>query len=463
MFAKEIYTERRSKLNTLVGNGLILFLGNNESSMNYKDNWYPFRQDSCFLYFFGIDQAGLCAVIDIDNNKEILFGDEPSVDEVVFFRSTDSIKSKALTVGIQEVRPGSDLKKIINAAIQKKQPIHYLPPYRHEDEVRLSILLGNSLFASVSVGCSVELIQAIVSLRSYKTNDEIMQIEEAVNVTASMQMTAMRDTSIGYTEFEIVSAVEATAKKAGCRLSFPVILTIEGQVLHNYYHGNKIKGGELLLCDCGAENAMHYAGDLTRTFPTSGKFSQKQKEIYEVMMGAYNFAVSMLKPGVLFRNVHTSACLKLTEGLKQLGLMKGDAAEAVEAGAHTMFFQCGLGHMMGLDVHDMENLGEQFVGYTPDIIKSKQFGLKSLRLGRALEPGFVLTVEPGIYFNTKLMDKWKAENRFKSFINYELLETYKNFGGVRIEDDYLITNDGCRKLGNELTSSTTGIEDFIQR
>jgi Xaa-Pro aminopeptidase len=462
MFGKETYTDRRNQLKTAVGHGMILFLGNNESSINYRDNWYPFRQDSCFLYFFGIDRAGLCAVIDIDNDTEIIFGDEPSIDELVFFRSAETVDELATAVGVQHTRPANELEKLIKTARDANRLIHYLPPYRYEDEIRLSFLLGIPV-PLVEKGASVTLIKSIVSLRSYKSEAEIVQIEEAIMVTAEMQKAAIRATGIGKMEYEIVSAVEAAARSFNCNLSFPVILTVEGQVLHNYYHGNRIKGGELLLCDCGAENSMHYAGDLTRTFPTSGTFSQKQAEINQVVMQAYDSAVSMLKPGVLFRDIHLQACLKLTEGLIQLGLMKGDPSAAVEEGAHAMFFQCGLGHMMGLDVHDMENLGEPHVGYTPELKKSTQFGLKSLRLGRALEAGFVLTIEPGIYFNTRLMDKWRAENKFLSFINYDLLDTYRDFGGLRVEDDYLITENGYRRLGPDLARSVAGIEELLQR
>ncbi|HSF44408.1 MAG TPA: aminopeptidase P N-terminal domain-containing protein, partial [Chitinophagaceae bacterium] len=275
MFGKETYTERRNQLKNAVGHGMILFLGNNESSINYKDNWYPFRQDSCFLYFFGIDRAGLSAVIDIDNDTEIIFGDEPSIDELVFFRSAEPVTELATAVGVKHTRPAADLEKLIRTAREINCVIHYLPPYRYEDEIRLSFLLGISGHL-VQKGISVSLIKAIVSLRSYKSEEELVQIEEAIVVTAEMQKAAMRATSIGKMEYEIVSEVEATARAFNCNLSFPVILTVEGQVLHNYYHGNRINGGELLLCDCGAENGMHYAGDLTRTFPTSGKFSQKQ-------------------------------------------------------------------------------------------------------------------------------------------------------------------------------------------
>jgi len=309
---------------------------------------------------------------------------------------------------------------------------------------------------------SVALVKAVVAQRSIKSTVEVDEITKAVNTTVDMQLAAVRMAKEGMTEAQIAAQLQAIAIAAGGNLSFPTILTINGQILHNGYSQNKLRQGNLVLCDCGAETAMHYAGDLTRTFPVSGTFTTAQKEIYDIVLQAHQAAVSMLKPGVLFRDVHLFACEKLTEGLQQLGIMKGDIKESVAQGAHALFFPCGLGHMLGLDTHDMENLGEQFVGYNEEIKKSTQFGLKSLRLGKALEAGFVLTVEPGIYFNPALTDEWEADKKFFDFINYEKLKAYRRFSGIRVEEDFLITPNGSVLLGNELSKTADEIE-YLRR
>jgi Xaa-Pro aminopeptidase len=307
---------------------------------------------------------------------------------------------------------------------------------------------------------SVQLIKAIIAQRSVKSVEEVAEIEKAVNTTIDIQLEVMRYAKEGMTEANIAGKIHGLAISAGGNLSFPTILTVNGQILHNHYTNTILRNGQLVLCDCGAETAMHYAGDLTRTFPVGKSFSVTQKEIYTLVLNTLQAAAGLLKPGILYKEVHLFACEKLVEGLQQFGLMKGDKKEAVAEGAHALFFPCGLGHMMGLDTHDMENLGEQYVGYTDELKKSDQFGLKSLRLGRALEEGFVLTVEPGLYFIPELIDKWEAEKKFTRFINYGKLTPYKTLGGIRLEDDYLITQYGCRLLGKQLPKLPEEIESF---
>ncbi|WP_207436097.1 aminopeptidase P family protein [Sabulibacter ruber] len=447
MFNKETYVSRRNRLKQQVGGGLIVLVGNEQSSMNYKDNWYPFRQDSTFLYFFGIDRAGLMAVIDVEDDAEVIFGDELTPDDIVWMGPQKSIREQASEVGVFATNPLSSLESYFREALAKKREIHFLPPYRPENLLKLCSWLQTSPVAIKSM-VSVPLIKAIVAQRSIKTPEEVVEIEKGINTTGEMLRTAALTARAGMTEAELAGQLQAIAIKAGGNLAFPTILTVNGQILHNHYSPTMLQEGQLVLVDCGAASAMHYSGDMTRTFPVNQAFSTRQKEMFDVVLTAYEQAVSMLKPGVHYKDVHLRACASLVDGLKQFGLMKGDSLEAVAQGAHALFFPCGLGHMLGLDTHDMEDLGEEYVGYAEDQKKSTQFGLKSLRLARALEPGFVLTVEPGLYFNPDLIDLWAGEKVHADFINYDLVAGCKDFGGIRIEEDFLITPEGSRLLGN---------------
>ena len=457
MFDKHVYLERRQKLKKAVGNGLILLLGNEESSMNYKDNLYPFRQDSTFLYFFGIDIPGVLAIIDVDNDNEIVFGDNLTTEQMVWTGFKEPLELLSQKAGVAQVKRKKEIGRIVQKSLSENRNFHFLPPYRPEHVEILSSLLAiqRDLLSLMS---SVSLIKAIVGLRSIKSQEEIEEITKAVNITVNMQLTAIKMTKEGMTETQIAGEIHGIAISAGGNLSFPTILTVNGQILHNGYTQSVLKSGNMVLCDCGAETSMHYAGDLTRTFPVNNTFTSIQKNIYDIVLKTHLGAIEMLKPGIPYREVHLFACEKIAEGLKQLGVMKGDVKEAVAQGAHALFFPCGLGHMMGLDTHDMENLGEKYVGYDDDIIQSTQFGLKSLRLGRPLQEGFVLTVEPGIYFNPQLIDEWEAERKCSSFINYEKLNEYRSLGGIRIEEDFLITAHGSRLLGDQLPKAAEQIE-----
>lgn len=447
MFSKEVYQQRRNALKNAIGGGIIILPGNEESGMNYRDNLYPFRQDSCFLYFTGIDQPDLCFIIDIDNDQEILFGNDATVEEIVWTGPQKPLAEAAGQSGIAFVRTKAEIEN----ALKGNREVHFLPPYRAEAILKLNSwgLTGKP---------SVPLIKAVVAQRSVKSREEVAQIELAVGTTVLMQQKAMEIAAAGLKENFIAGQLQAVAIAGGGNLAFPIILTVNGQFLHNHASTNILREGQMVLCDCGAENSMHYAGDLTRTFPVGKAFTGRQQEIYDIVLNAHQTAANALKPGVLFKDVHLLACEQLATGLKDLGLMKGDPKEAVAAGAHALFFQCGLGHMMGLDVHDMENLGEEYVGYTDELKKSTQFGLRSLRLGRNLEPGFVLTVEPGLYFVPDLIDSWSADNRLADFINYEKVAAFKDFGGIRIEEDFLITDQGSRLLGPPLQKTTAEIQ-----
>ena len=432
-------------------------MGNEESSSNFKDNWYPFRQDSSFLYFFGLDMPGLAATIDIDQDIEILFGDDLTTVETIWQGSHPPLSDLATTIGVEKTSSKSELHEYLISVSGQK--IHFLPPYRPENRQRLSSLLHKPLQEIPSL-VSENFIKAVVSLRSIKSDEEIQEITKAVNISVNMHKKLMWEAKAGMKEYELMGLVTGEALSAGGSVSFPPIITINGQILHNHNYSNTLVEGKMLLGDFGAESAMHYAGDITRTIPVGTKFSDSQREIYQIVLNAYFAAVAALKPGVIFRDVHLLACRTLAEGLKGLGIMKGNLDEAVNQGAHALFFQCGLGHMMGLDVHDMEDLGEEYVGYTDELKKSSQFGLKSLRLGKALEKGFVITIEPGLYFIPQLIDQWQAENLHSDYIDYGKLTQYRDFGGIRVEDGYLITETGSRLLGEPLEIEIEDVENI---
>ncbi|MEJ5994112.1 aminopeptidase P family protein [Pedobacter sp. Du54] len=456
MFSKEEYNNRRNRLKSNFKSGILLFLGNEESPINFFDNTYHFRQDSSFLYYFGINAPKLAAIIDIDEDKTIVFGDEMSLDEIVWMGRQQTLQDKALQADVKQVEPSNRLSAYVKSAQDKKREIHFLPPYRAENKIKLASLHLDAP--------SLTFIKAVVAQRSIKSNIELAELDLASSISADMHILAMELAKPGMKEQEIAAALQQVALKDGGNLAYPVILTVNGQILHNHYHGNTLKEGDLVLNDSGAETTMGYAGDLTRTFPAGKKFTTLQKEMYSVVLDAYSASVQALKPGIKYLDIHYTACLKLAEGLKGLGLMKGNLQDAVAQGAHALFFQCGTGHMMGLDVHDMEDLGEQYVGYTEEFKKNTtQFGLKSLRLGKQLETGFVITVEPGLYFIPELIEKWKAEHKFAEFINYDKVDEFKTFGGIRVEDDYVITANSYRKLGKELAISIAEIEEIREK
>ncbi len=458
MFNANTYIHRRAQLVNTVKTGVLLLLGNGESPMNYTDNSYHFRQDSTFLYYFGINAPNLAAIIDVEENSITVFGDEMTIDEIVWMGRQETLWEKCQKAGVAQTLPSADLQNFISKAKAQNRPIHYLPPYRGDNKIKLTELLGVSP-SVLAAGASVPFIKAVIAQRAIKTPEEIVEIEKAVNITGAMHLLAMQIAKPDLTENDVAAAIHKVALEGGGNLAFPIIMTTRGEILHNHYHGNTLKEGQLLLNDSGAETAMGYAGDMSRTLPVGKTFSAQQREIYSISLSAHEAAIARLKPGTRYLDVHYTACKTIAQGLKEIGLMKGDIDEAVAVGAHALFFQCGTGHMMGLDVHDMEDLGEQYVGYTDALRKNTtQFGLKSLRLGRELEAGFVLTIEPGIYFIPELIDMWKAENRFAQFINYEKVEAWKYFGGLRAEEDFLITETGCQLLGKPIAKTIADIE-----
>ncbi|MCK5694027.1 MAG: aminopeptidase P family protein [Bacteroidales bacterium] len=456
MFSKETYSARRKKLAETVSGGLILLPGNEESPMNYTDNTYHFRQDSTFLYYFGINQASLAGVIDVDSGETMLFGDDYSVEMIVWTGVVPSIASLGESIGVTNVKPFSALQAVVSQAVSSNRAIHFLNPYRSDILIRLAELLQYN-YQTIPGKASLELAKVVIAQREVKSAEEIAEIDKAVDITVEMHLAGMRYARPGMRESEVAAKVAEVALAANGNPSFPIIATINGQTLHNHYHGNIIKSGDLFLLDAGAETETSYAGDLSSTFPVDPKFTPIQKEIYRLSLDAHMSSIAMLKPGTAFKDVHLTACRTIFEGLKAFGLTKGDTEEAVKAGAHALFFPCGTGHMMGLDIHDMENLGEQWVGYD-GVPKSTQFGLKSLRLGKELRPGYVLTIEPGIYFIPDLMDLWKSAYHLGQFLNYTEIEKFRNFGGLRNEEDFLITEEGARRLGKALPLTIEGVE-----
>lgn len=457
MFSSEVYSDRRQKLRSLVKSGLAFFPGNVESPVNYPANPYHFRQDSSFLYFFGLDLPGLAGVIDFDSGDEWIFGDDFDLNDIVWMGPQPTVRELAMKCGIVKTAPLKKLEEIIADAVSKKRKIHFLPPYRGETKMMLGALLKEDP-CKMKTLASEELIRAVVSLRIIKEAIEIEEIEKAVNISWEMHVTAMKMCRAGIKEQEIFGVIEGIAWSKGAGPAFPVILSINGQTLHNHAHYNILTEGRMMVTDAGAESLLHYASDITRTTPVGGKFDSRQRDIYEVVLRANNLAIGEAKPGKSFRQIHIDACKAIAQGMKELGLMKGDTEEAVMQGAHALFMPHGLGHMLGLDVHDMEGLGENYVGYNDRTKRSDQFGLSFLRFALECKPGHVITIEPGCYFIPQLIDQWKSEGKFKEYICYDRLESYRDFGGIRIEDNIAITETGCRLLGRPIPKTVEEIE-----
>jgi Xaa-Pro aminopeptidase len=461
MFSKEIYISRRATLRQKMGSGLIVIPGNHESPMNYTDNCYHFRQDSTFLYFFGLDLPGMFGVIDVDNNYDLIYANDVDIEDIIWMGPQKSVAEQAFAVGVEVTAPLEKLSQTIERAIKAGRRIHFTPPYRADNLIQLSSLLGIKT-CKLKQYASMALIGSIVSMRSVKDAAEIAEIERACAIGYEMHVTAMKMAQPGIVEQNIAGMIEGIALSKGSGTSFPTILTQNGETLHNHNHSFTLEKGRLMIVDAGAESNGHYASDFTRTIPVGGKFSQKQLDIYNIVLAANNKAFSLTKPGVTYQSVHLEAATVIASGLKQLGLMKGDVAEAVANGAHALFFPHGLGHMMGLDVHDMEDYGQIHVGYDDEIRPIDQFGTAYLRMGRRLQPGFVVTNEPGIYFIPALIDKWEKEKINHDFINFGRVREYLGFGGIRLEDDVLVTDKGASILGNRVPIDPEAVEAVVE-
>ena len=461
MFATQVYQGRRKQLIGRIENGLLLFLGNRPSPINFADMTYPFRQDSSFLYFFGLGQPNLAGLLDVESGEEMIFGHDPGVEEVIWTGPQIGLAELKEHSGVARALDLSQLKPVMEKALAQGREIHFLPPYRGENHIALFELLGLDP-TRAGERASVNLIKAIVALREIKSREELEQIEMAVDLTGEMILANMRNIRPGETE-KLAAARARQVAESRTATSFPMILTTQGQYLHHMSFLNVMRDGDLLIQDCGAESELGYAADITRTIPVSPRFSGRQRDIYELVLNAQEVALSHLRPGVAFRAIHHAACLCLARGLKDLGILTGDPEEAVAAGAHALFFPCGLGHAMGLDVHDMESLGEDYVGYTEEIRRNLQFGLDRLRLAKPLKAGMVVTVEPGIYFIPGLIEKWQSQGLHTEFINFGALTPYLEIGGVRLEDDVVITETGYRVLGRLIPKTIPAVEEIRQQ
>ena len=463
MFSKQTYLSRRNELKRLVGSGVIILFGNNESPCNYPSNAYsPFRQDSSFLYYFGLAQPGLVGVIDVDNDSELLFGDDIDIEDIVWYGSVDSVSQMAASVGVAQTAPMSALSQFCSQTRAAGRTLHFLPPYRHDTMLTITDLLGIH-HSRQRDEASLTLIRAVVKMRSSKTAEEVAELEKAAEIGYQMHTTAMRLARPGVTEKYVGGQVDGIARSLGAQVSFATIFSQHGEIMHGNPSMALLEEGRLALCDAGAETMSHYCSDNTRTFPVSGRFTGRQLDIYRIVEECHDYVLTVARPGVCYRDVHFGVCRLMTERLKELGLMRGNTDDAVSAGAHAMFLPHGLGHMMGMDVHDMEGLGQIYVGFDDEVRPNlEQFGTNALRMGRRLEEGFVVTDEPGIYFIPALIDDWKASGHCKDFLNFDLLETYKDFGGIRIEDDVLITADGCRFIGEKrIPYHPADVEQFL--
>ncbi len=458
MFNSQVYTERRKALKAQFREGVLLFFGNKECPMNYAGNPYRFRQDSTFSYYFGLNVPDLVGIMDVDSGEDIIYGNDAELEDIIWMGSQKSLSEKCSAVGVKTTKPYDKLAGDMCRALAKSRRIHFLPPY-HEYK-RLLLGYYNELkYKEVEKHYSVDLIRAVVSQRSVKDKHEIAEIENTLsNVTYEMYQQAMKTAKPGNFEYQVAGRMEGVTLESECTIAYPVTCSVNGEVLHNHYYGNKLKAGDLLLIDAGAQSPLNYATDITRTLPVGGKFSDRQKEIYDLVLKTQEEAIKKIKPGVAYKSIHLDAAKTIAEGLKGLGLMKGDMDEAVAQGAHALFLPHGLGHMLGLDVHDMEDLGEDYVGYDEEVLRSNQFGLSYLRFGKKFTEGNIITVEPGIYFIPALLEKWKAEKKFIDFINYNKAESYLGFGGIRIEDDVLVTSNGQKVLGKPIPKTITEIE-----
>jgi len=457
MFRAETYVRRRQLLRKSVGSGLLLFLSNEESPMNYPANTFHYRQDSTFLYFFGLASPGLAAIVDADEGADILYGDDIGIEDVIWMGHLPKLKDRALEVGVRRVARRAAFEETVRKALAAGRPVHYLPPYRADNAIALSELLGIPV-KELKARASAAFIKASVDQRIIKSKEEVREIEKAVAASQAMYLSAMKLAKPGRYEYEVSGAMEGAALSRGMHLAFPPIVTVNGQTLHMHSHDNLLVKGRLLVMDCGAEAPSGYASDITRSVPVGGRFSARQKSVYEIVLAGQEKAIKAIKPGVNFKDIHLQTARLMADGLKGLGLMKGDTAEAVAAGAHALFFPHGLGHNLGLDVHDMEDYGENNVGYGEKVQRSSQFGLAYLRMARELKPGHVLTVEPGLYFIPALFALWKKEKKHRDFIVYDAVEKFLDFGGARIEDDVLVTEKGRRVLGPPIPRTVADIE-----
>ncbi|MGL4733122.1 MAG: aminopeptidase P family protein [Fusobacteriaceae bacterium] len=461
MFSKDIYVERRKKLSEKIGEGLGIFLGNMDSPIDYADNCYNFSQDSTFRYFFGVDRVGLIGIIDFENRESYISGKDFTLGDMIWMGEQSTIAEEKEKFGIENFISAQEFQDWFQN-FKGDRKVHFILPHRCENLLKISDILEKN-YRELEKFESLELKKAIINMRNIKTSEEIEEMEKATDVTRLMHLKAMEMAVPGVKEYEIAGAVEAVAKSHNCALSFQIICSTHGEVLHNHNHSGTLKEGDLLLLDCGAKTSLGYCGDMTTTIPVGGKFSSKQKKIYNILIEMFDAAVGELQIGKNFRGAHDAACRKLIERFKELGILKGDSEEIFQNSAHALFFPHGLGHMIGMDVHDMENYGENLVGYGEENIRDTRFGFRSLRMGRDLEKGFVFTVEPGIYFIPRLIQDWKDRGYNSQYINFHILNEYLDFGGMRYEGDFIMEEKGSRRLGKIMPKTWEEIESLMAK
>ena len=456
MLKTETYRQRRGKLREALEGGVVLWLGNALQPRTYPANTYPFRQNSSFLYYAGLSDPDLAVLSWVEEERDVLFATPLTIDDIIWDGPLPTAEERASLAGIGETAPLADLGSTLEDLRKKGVTIHYLAPFQADAVARMADLLGVQPSA-VAAGESMPLKRVVVDHRLHKSDEEIAEIENALEVTSRMYAAAMGITRPGLLEMQVHGAMQGVALADDRHQCFQPIVTVRGQILHNETYRGTLEAGQLLMMDSGAESPSGYASDITRVVPVSGTFTRKQRDLYDIVHAMQTGAIEGARPGVTNLELHLGAARTCASGLKDLGLMKGDPGAAVEAGAHAMFFPHGLGHMLGLDVHDMEDLGD-IVGYGEGVERSTQFGLGFLRMARTLEPGFVFTIEPGIYFVPALIDKWRSEGLHTDFIAYDRVEEFRDFGGMRIEDDVLVTQEGHRVLGPHIASTADEVE-----
>jgi Xaa-Pro aminopeptidase len=461
MFAEAVYQSRRAQLVKRLRTGLVLIPGHGPSPINFAANTYPFRQDSTFLYFGGPSRPGLFILMDCDANQSLLCGPEPVPEDQIWSGPAPALAELAAAAAFDRAVTPGDLGARLSAAREQSRPLHFLPPYRADQTLRLSELLERPP-AQVAARASRALIDAVVEQRAVKSDVEVAEIEKALVICAAMFQAATATRLENQRPPTIAGRMAAVAASRGSTWAFAPIVTPHGDILHGGLPPDPLQEGDMLVVDVGAESPEGYASDITRTLPVGGRFDSRQRELYTIVLEAQRTAIDVIAPGRRFLDIHLTAATVICRGLKELGLMRGDVDAAVAEGAHALFFPHGLGHMLGLDAHDMEALGEDAVGYDDDVRRSEQFGLAALRLGRRLAPGFVVTVEPGIYFNTALIEQWRRERRAEAFVDYDRLAAFEGLGGIRIEDDVLVTAENARILGPTIPKSVANLEAALQ-
>ncbi|MFI3324001.1 MAG: aminopeptidase P family protein [Rikenellaceae bacterium] len=462
MISLKSFVERRATLQQKIGSGLILVPGNTLVPNCYPNNAYYFRQDSTFRYLFGLDIPSLFAVIDIEENRQILFGDDYTVSDIIWMGPQPSLSELGATVGVSDTRPMSELRGYIERALRAGRRTHYLPPYRSEVKLQLSDLLGIAP-SMLHTYKSADFIFSMAEMREIKSEEEIASMQDAFQIGYRMHTTAMSMCREGVCEREIAGALEGVARGYGQGVSFPSICSQHGETLHNINQDGILQNGRLFLCDAGAENLDGYCSDHTRTYPVSGKFTPLQRDLYNIVLAAHDHVMDIARP-MRYNDLHEAAYRVMAEGLKGMGILRGSLDDIIASKAMTLVMPHGLSHGLGMDVHDCEGFGERSFDFSEFAERAAASGTCIYRSEWQLRPGCVITDEPGLYFIPALIDQSRAEGLYTDFVNYDKLNELREFGGIRIEDDLVITESGNELLGDKyIPASVEQIEEFMAR